>query len=67
MSEGESAHLDVSAGLIDQVAGGGARAEAWVAWYNIPLNDDCALSKHTAKALKEGLDAKLGGGESCTD
>ncbi|KAF5324729.1 hypothetical protein D9611_004397 [Ephemerocybe angulata] len=32
MKDGERPHMSVAAGLIDQDATGGARAEAWIAW-----------------------------------
>lgn len=58
MDEGETPHMDVAAGLIDQDAAGGARAESWIAWEGRePGFAEYALSKETAKVLKDGWKA----------
>ncbi|KAJ3527620.1 hypothetical protein NMY22_g9721 [Coprinellus aureogranulatus] len=57
MRDGESPHMNVAAGLVDEAAVGGARAEPWIQWHDQPLFSGSALSKHTAKAVEEGLKA----------
>lgn len=57
MKGDETPHVDVAAGLVDEVVVGGARAESWVAWHDQPLFSELALSRNTAKAVEEGLKA----------
>lgn len=58
MEDGETPHTDVAAGLIDQEAAGGARAESWFNWeVREPGFADYALSKETKKALQDGWKA----------
>ncbi|EAU84221.2 DUF636 domain-containing protein [Coprinopsis cinerea okayama7 len=47
--------MDVSVGLVDQAAAGGARAESWLAWYDQLIHKEFALSQETVKALEQGL------------
>ena len=51
---GKTPHLDVAAGLIDQNAVGGARAESWISWKGGPGHTEYALSKQMVKALEDG-------------
>ncbi|KAJ3518965.1 hypothetical protein NMY22_g13419 [Coprinellus aureogranulatus] len=60
MEGGETPHMDVAAGLIGQDAAGGARAESWFAWeVREPSFAEYALSKETARALKDGWKAHV--------
>ncbi|KAF6764904.1 DUF636 domain-containing protein [Ephemerocybe angulata] len=59
MKEGESPHMDVSVGLVDQVAAGGARAESWISWYPRIIFNEFAISKEVAKVLAEGVKASV--------
>lgn len=55
MKDGEVPHIDVAAGLIDQNASGGVRAESWIAWKDEVSFLEFYLSKVTADALREGV------------
>lgn len=60
MEGGETPHMDVAAGLIDEEAAGGVRAESWFAWdVREPGFAEYALSKETARALKDGWKAHV--------
>ena len=49
-------HFDLSAGLVDQEAGG-ARAKKWLSWYDRIIHPKDAISPATLAALTEGVKA----------
>ncbi|KAH6914681.1 Mss4-like protein [Coprinopsis sp. MPI-PUGE-AT-0042] len=56
MKDGEHPHTDVAVALVDQVVAGGARAEAWLAWYPSVIHKDFSLSSEIAKGLVDAVE-----------